>query len=250
MCVVVVGLFLGPGAPFFCARAILQSMSEQPADFSIKRIDAFACSARLTGAALLLYHRVVVEGGHNLPRAGPGLLLPKHHAYRDIMVEGVLLHRLTKRYATYVMKRGLWGVLELCGGVKVFRPKDIRRIADREERRAEIRRARAANQRLQDYLDGLYRHGELVISHPEGMRYQDAMGPLQKEVVEHLVLAQERLGLQVPLIPIGIEYGSYSRPRAPVYFRVDEPFYADSFADVGAVMAHLDQRLRTLSGLA
>jgi 1-acyl-sn-glycerol-3-phosphate acyltransferase len=110
--------------------------------------------------------------------------------------------------------------------------------------------ARAANQRLQDYLDGLYRHGELVISHPEGMRYQDAMGPLQKEVVEHLLLAQERLGVQVPLIPIGIEYGSYSRPRAPVYFRVDEPFYADSFADVGAVMAHLDQRLRTLSGLA
>ena len=42
-------------------------MSEQPADFSIKRIDAFACSARLTGAALLLYHRVVVEGGTICP---------------------------------------------------------------------------------------------------------------------------------------------------------------------------------------
>mgnify|MGYP002413660615 FL=1 len=66
---------------------------------------------------MMMYHRVVVEGGHNLPREGAGLLLPKHHAYRDIMVEGVLLHRLTKRYATYVMKRGLWGVLEFFGGI-------------------------------------------------------------------------------------------------------------------------------------
>ena len=42
-----------------------------------------------------------------MPREEAGLLLPKHNAYRDIMVEGVLLRRLTKRYATYVMKRGL-----------------------------------------------------------------------------------------------------------------------------------------------
>ncbi|MEE3258268.1 MAG: 1-acyl-sn-glycerol-3-phosphate acyltransferase [Candidatus Latescibacterota bacterium] len=224
-------------------------MSERSTDFSIKRIDAFAHCVRLCGVGALWYHRVVVEGGHNLPREGPGLLLPKHHAYRDIVVEGVLLHRITRRYATYVMKRGLWGIIEYFGGLKVVRPKDIRRIADREQRRAEIRRARVANQQMQDYLDELYRHGELVISHPEGMRYQDELGPLRKEVIEHLVKAEERLGVRVPLIPIGLEYASYARPRSPVYFRVDEPLYADSFADVGALMNHLDGRLRVLSGL-
>lgn len=225
-------------------------MSERSADFSIKRIDALACCVRLVGVGALWYHRIVVEGGHNLPCAGPGLLLPKHHAYRDIIVEGVMLHRITRRYATFVMKRGLWGIIERFGGLKVVRPKDIRRIADRAERRVEIGKARAANQQMQDYLDGLYRHGELVISHPEGMRYQDELGPLQKEVVEHLVQAEERLGLRVPLIPIGLEYESYARPRSPVYFRVDEPLYADDFADISALMNHLDERLRVLSGLA
>ena len=197
------------------------------------------------------YHRLTVEGGRNLPHEGPALILPKHCAYRDILLEGVLLYRFTRRYANYIMKVGLWGFLELMGGVKVVRPKDIRRIADREQRRAEIRRARAANQQMQAYLDGLYQRGELVVSHPEGMRYQDKFGgPLQKEVVEHLVQAEERLGMRVPLIPVGLEYDSYARPGARVYFRVDEPLYADSFANVNELMEHLGKRLRVLSGLA
>ncbi len=219
-------------------------------DFSIKRIDALACGARLLAAGAMSYHRFAVEGGRNLPREGPALILPKHCAYRDILLEGVLLYRFTRRYANYIMKVGLWGVLELMGGVKVVRPKDIRRIADREQRRAEIRRARAANQQMQDYLDGLYQRGEVVVSHPEGMRYQDKLGPLQKEVVEHLVQAEERLEMRVPLIPIGLEYDSYARPGARVYFRVDEPLYADSFADINELMDHLSNRLRVLSGLA
>ncbi|MDE2742055.1 MAG: 1-acyl-sn-glycerol-3-phosphate acyltransferase [Gemmatimonadota bacterium] len=226
------------------------SAAPEHRDFSLKRIDAFACGARLLAAGAMRYHRLAVEGGSNLPREGPALILPKHCAYRDILLEGVLLYRFTRRYANYIMKVGLWGFLELMGGVKVVRPKDIRRIADREQRRAEIRRARAANQQMQAYLDGLYQSGELVVSHPEGMRYQDKLGPLQKEVVEHLVQAEERLGMRVPLIPIGLEYDSYARPGAQVYFRVDEPLYADSFANVNELMDHLGNRLRILSGLA
>lgn len=227
-------------------------MSAEPEhrDFSIKRIHAFACGARLLAAGAMRYHRLVVEGGSNLPRQGPALILPKHCAYRDILLEGVLLYRITRRYGNYIMKVGLWGILEWMGGVKVERPKDIRRIADREQRRAEIRRARTANQQMQDYLDGLYQHGELVVSHPEGMRYQDELGPLQKGVVEHLVQAEKRLGMRVPLISIGLEYDSYARLGSRVYFRVDEPLYADSFADINELMDHLSQRLRVLSGLA
>lgn len=227
-------------------------MSTEPEhrDFSIKRIHAFACGARLLATGAMRYHRLVVEGGSNLPRQGPALILPKHCAYRDILLEGVLLYRITRRYGNYIMKVGLWGILEWMGGVKVERPKDIRRIADREQRRAEIRRARTANQQMQDYLDGLYQHGELVVSHPEGMRYQDELGPLQKGVVEHLVQAEKRLGMRVPLISIGLEYDSYARLGSRVYFRVDEPLYADSFANINELMDHLSQRLRVLSGLA
>ncbi len=226
------------------------SVEPEHRDFSIKRVDALACCARLLAAGAMRYHRLAIEGGRNLPREGPALILPKHCAYRDILLEGVLLYRVTRRYANYIMKVGLWGILEWMGGVKVVRPKDIRRIPDREQRRAEIRRARAANQQMQDYLDGLYQRGELVVSHPEGMRYQDKLGPLQKEVVEHMVQAEDRLGMRVPLIPIGLEYDSYARPGARVYFRIDEPLYATSFANVNELMDHLDQRLRVLSGLA
>ena len=226
------------------------SVEPEHRDFSIKRIDALACGVRLLAAGAMGYHRLAVEGGRNLPREGPALILPKHCAYRDVLVEGVLLYRITRRYANYVMKVGLWGILEWSGGIKVERPKDIRRIADREQRRAEIKRARAANQRMQDYLDGLYQYGELVVSHPEGTRCRDELGPLQKGVVEHLVQAEERLGVRVPLIPIGLEYDSYARPGARVYFRVDEPLYADSFTNINELMDHLGKRLRILSGLA
>ena len=224
-------------------------MPESSNEFSLKRIDALACIAHWLGAGVLLYHRLVIEGGHHLPREGPALLLPKHHAYRDIPLEGVLFHRGTRRYATFVMKKGLWGILEHFGGLRVVRPKDVRRIANRADRRLEIARARAANQKMQDYLDGLYGHGEVVISHPEGMRCQGEVGPLQKEVVEHVVRAEQRLGIRVPMIPIGIEYESYARPRSRAYLRVDEPFYADSFADINTLMQHLGDRIRKLSGL-
>ena len=134
------------------------------------------------------------------------------------------------------------------GGVKVIRPKDIRRLKDREARKAEIRRARAANQGLQNYLTWLYSRDELVVSHPEGMRYQEAMGPVQKEIIEHLHQAEEQLELSIPLIPIGLEYEGFRRPRARVHFRVGEPLHASQFADTKELVEAVEEQLRVLSG--
>ena len=47
-----------------------------------------------------------------------------------MMAQGALLYRRTKRYAIYLMKKSLWGVLELRGGMDVFRPKEIQFIVD------------------------------------------------------------------------------------------------------------------------
>lgn len=221
-----------------------------PVELTLRRKNWIAGTVRWMAAGALNYHRILVEGGEHLPRQGPGLLLPKHRAYRDILVEGVVLYQETGRLASFVMKVGLWGVLELLGGVKVIRPKDIRRLKDREERRAEIRRARAANQELQNYLTWLYSQDELVVSHPEGMRYQDAMGPVQKEIIEHLLQAEEQLGRSIPLIPIGLAYESYRRPRARVHFRIGEPFHSSQFADAKELMDVVEERLRALSGFS
>jgi 1-acyl-sn-glycerol-3-phosphate acyltransferase len=218
--------------------------------FRLRRKDNLACVVRLLGTGLINYHRIVVEGGENLPRQGAALLLPKHHAYRDIFVEGISLYRHTGRYATFVMKRGLWGVLEHFGGIRVTRPKDVRKIKDREKRRIAIQRARDANRDMQGYLSWLYERGELVISHPEGMRYQAHMGPVQKEVIEHLLQTQEERGIRVPMIPIGIEYESYVRPFSRVFFRVGQPVYGENKAELTAVVEHVESNLRRLSGLA
>lgn len=192
----------------------------------------------------------MVSGVQHLPRQGPALILVKHRAYRDILVEGVVLHRHVRRFATYVMKVGLWGLLELPGGVKIVRPKDVRRLKDHQARREQLLRARQLNQETMDYLSWLYAQGELVLSHPEGMRYQRQMGPLQKEIIDHLLQVEQERGLRVPIIPMGLEYESLARPLARVYARIGAPLYTDQFADRQALMAALDQRLRQLSGCA
>ena len=213
----------------------------------LRRKDGFACAVRLLGKGLLRYHRLTVEGGGHLPRGGPALILPKHRAYRDILVEGVLLYKLTRRYANYVMKAGLYKLLELSGGIRIVRPKDLRRLKNREERKAEILRAREHNQVSLDYLSWLYRKGEMVVSHPEGMRYLDTMGHLQKEIVEHMLQVERHHGLRIPIIPIGLEYESYKRPLSRIHFRVGEPFFSDQVGDVKNVMDLVEDRLRFLS---
>ena len=220
-----------------------------PAQFEMRRKDGFACAVRSLGKGVLTYHRLIVEGEEHLPCQGPALLLPKHRAYRDILVEGVLLYKITRRYATYVMKVGLYRLLELSGGVKIVRPKDLRRLKNRQERKAKIRWAREHNQGTLDYLDWLYREGELVVSHPEGMRYRHTMGHLQKEIVEHMLHTEQRHGLKIPIIPIGLEYESYKRPLSRIYFRVGEPFFSDVIGDVNKIMDEVEKRIRVLSGI-
>jgi 1-acyl-sn-glycerol-3-phosphate acyltransferase len=215
---------------------------------TLRRRHWVAHPTRALAGLALRYHRLAVDGVENLPRQGPALILPKHRAYRDILVEAVVLYDHTRRYANYVMKVGLCGVLELMGGVKIVRPKDIRRLQSREERRAHLLEARERNQATMEYLAWLYSQGELVISHPEGMRYQEAMGPLQKEVVEHLLQVERERGLRVPILPVGLEYASFRRPRARVWVRVGTPLYSDQFAGRPEIMGELERQLRALSG--
>ena len=215
----------------------------------LRRVGWMTKLATFSARTAMFYHHMNVTGAEHFPTQGPALLLPKHRAYRDILVEGVVLYRLGRRHGNYVMKVGLYGFLERLGGVKIVRPKDIRRIKSREARRAHIRWAREKNQQTMDYLSWLYERGELVVSHPEGMRYQNAMGPLQREIIDHLLATEERLNVEIPIVPIGLEYESFSRPGANLYFRIGEPLYSSSFAGVDALAAEIDARIRILSGI-
>ena len=224
------------------------SESSAPQKFALRRKNWAAHIGRSLASGALKYHRIVVEGAQHLPCEGPALLLPKHRAYRDILVEGVVLYRITRRYATYVMKVGLYGILELPGGVKIVRPKDIRRLKDREARKARIRWAREKNQYTLDYLAWLYGQGEMVISHPEGTRYQDDMGAIQREIIDHLLQVEQEFDLRVPLIPLGLEYESYRKPLSRVYCRVGEPLFSDQFAGQDELTSKIAEHICILSG--
>jgi 1-acyl-sn-glycerol-3-phosphate acyltransferase len=215
----------------------------------LRRVDWLTKLVTLSARAALFYHRIKVDGAENLPVDGPYLLLPKHRAYRDILVEGVVLYRLSRRHGNYIMKVGLYGVLEWLGGIKIVRPKDIRRIKGREARKEHIRWARERNQETLDYVSWLYEHGELVVSHPEGMRYQETMGPLQREVIDHLMVTEERLGITIPVVPIGLKYDSFSRPGANLYFRIGKPMYSSSFDGAESLIAEINVQIRALSGI-
>ena len=234
---------------FFSENLHMKDTRPPMPDFKLRRIKLLADMIYCASNIVIKYHRIIAEGTENLPYDGPALLLPKHHAYRDILVEGVSLYRYTKRYPTFVMKTGLWGILEHFGGVKVTRPKDIRRLKDKTARRNAIKAARIANHDLQKYLSGLYRNGEIVISHPEGERSSGSMGPLQKEIVEHLLHVQRDHSLRVPIIPIGIEYESYKQPFSKVFFRIGTPIYGEDISELPLLMNNISNDLRCLSGL-
>lgn len=222
--------------------------TESGNSFTLRRINAVAHSVRWLGARAFLYHRINMEGVEHLPRTGTALILPKHRAYRDIVLEGVQLYKATTRLANYVMKAGLYSLLEAPGGIKIVRPKDVRKIKDRDKRRLLIREAREKNRKTLEYLAWLYRNDELVISHPEGMRFQDDMGNLQKEIVEHALHVEQSFGLRIPLIPIGLEYESFSRPFSRIDFRIGSPMHSGQYADLPELMDAIDERIRTLSG--
>jgi len=221
-------------------------LESSPVEFRLKRKLWCAGSARKMAQLALLSNRIILENKERFPGAGPALLLPKHCSYRDILVEGVLLYQTTGRYASYVMKTGLSAFLELPGGVRIVRPKDIRRVKSREERRRLLEDARRRNAVTVEYLTWLYRNGECVISHPEGTRHADSMGVLQKEIVEHLVSVEKQCGLRVPMIPIGIEYES-TRPRSTIHLRVGEPLFSDQFKDTAAIMDAVSASIESLS---
>ncbi len=217
-----------------------------PPVFRLKRKLLYASFARRLAQLALTANRLVLEDGDRIPVSGPTLILPKHCSYRDILVEGVLLHRATRRYANYVMKTGLSAFLELPGGVRIVRPKDIRRAKDRDERRRRLEEARRRNSDTIEYLAWLYRSGECVISHPEGTRHADSMGVLQKEIVEHLVAVEQQSGIRVPMVPVGIEYVP-TKPRSTIHFRVGELLFSDQFEDTASVMSALGESIESLS---
>ena len=200
-----------------------------------------------------LYHRVTVEGADYLPRQGPALLLIKHRATRDSILLSEILYRYTGRAGNYLMKGKPSGLknslLEALGGIKVVRPKDIHKLKNRAEKKVHLERARIFNQHSYDYITWLFTQNEIVIAYPEGMFFGNQMGPIQAGIIKHTLTAEQKINLQIPLIPIGIEYENLHRPRSRAYFRIGLSLISTQFANPRDLITQAQQQLAQLSGL-
>ncbi len=201
---------------------------------------------------VFLYHRLMVEGADHLPEQGPALLLVKHRATRDTPLVGMILHRYTQRGANYFMKGKasllLNGIMEIMGGIKVTRPKDVWRVKNRAKRKAYIQQAREGNEAAMAYVAWLYSQGEIVVAYPEGMFYPDQIGPLQPEIIKQVFDIEQENDYQIPIIPIGLEYESLTKLRSKLFIRVGTPLYSTSFEEEKELVTMVQHRLSELSG--
>ncbi len=193
-------------------------------------------------AAKCWYH-AEFEGAENMPKKGPALILPKHQNQMDIILEGVMLKYCAHRYGNWIMKEGLPKALYALGGFSVGRVKDIRMIKDREERKIAISHLKAENQKMKDYIDFLYSQDEIVVMHPEGERKPGEMGQIKTELIYFSKGCEQKNGIEIPAVPIGIEYidSSYGK----VYVRAGKPVSLQN-PDIEKIIFN---EIKTLSGL-
>ncbi len=185
-----------------------------------------------TSLGLNIFHRIEYSGVENIPKQGPAILLPKHQVLRDIPIEGLFLKYKCKRYGSWVMKASLPGLLYLLGGVPIHRPKDFKKKKERKDLPREEKMALKAERKRKfelsimdsmGYLEWLYTHGEIVVVHPEGTRYPNAMGGAKKTFIEHARQVERECGIKIPAIPVGIEYESFNTLDSKVCLRAGEP---------------------------
>lgn len=193
-------------------------------------------SSLVCRGVLHTYFDVEYMGEDNIPEDGPVLMLPKHQAYRDIVYEGLLLRHWRGRYGYWVMKSGLPDFLGLYGAVKIGRPRDLRKIKDRDERRKAVAEAKEMKSNLRQKLKGFYEAGEVVVVHPEGTRKGAwaNMLPVENLAIDFTKEIEQECGMKVPVVPVGIEYSSFwgSRrkfaslwaPRSRVRVRADRAY--------------------------
>ncbi len=185
------------------------------------------------GGLIEFYNEIESSGIENIPKEGPALILPKHQAYRDIIIEGQILRTYCNRSGNWVMKSSLPDFFKYIGAVKIIRFKEIRKrakkIKNEGKRREFLEESRLFNQRSMEYIEFLYKNNELVVAHPEGTRVRNKMGTVKTGVIDVTREIQERLGIKIPVIPMGIEYNPFSKFRSKVYVRVGEPLDVNTF---------------------
>jgi hypothetical protein len=158
----------------------------------------------------------------------PFFLIPKHQHLFDVPFTALALHKGTKRRGHYIMKDDLPEFLELCGGIRVKRIKDLENMEEfsklpKERARAIIREANQIKKEVYgNILPKLIEKGDPIISYVEGERRYKEPHQVQSSDFVNLMSVQKKVGKQIAFVPLDIDYDSL-KFRANVNVRVGEP---------------------------
>jgi len=173
------------------------------------------------------YHKIDYSGIENIPTKGPALMLPKHQSYKDIELEGLMLKK-AGRYGLWYMRSIPIPFLEYIGGFgNTIRAKDIRKIS-REKREDITRKARLVQGYINSYQEQLYSIGEIVVMHPEGTRNPGKMGDVPHYIFKAAKTAKKKYRIDVPIIPVGIEYENIWKKGSKVWIRAGSQINIDT----------------------
>lgn len=152
------------------------------------------------------------------------VLLPRHQSVLDILLECIVLKEGLGRHAFYLMKPTLPDALKYLGGAKVLRQKDCERLGvSQEEYEQRVRD-------VDEFTAYQLERDDIVITHIEGGRKNDN-GRMKRWPLERLLRVQQRLGKEVPYVPLDVAYGDTPRYRPPIVVTVGNPWYVSPPTD-------------------
>ena len=195
-------------------------------------------TARLTCLARL---NVTVFGMENIPSSGPVVICPRHlhQKYDTSMLTSILPRKLFWVGATDWMKEGMqtWVVnwfYKLSGVVGVNRPEADKLLSEAGMKTSQYGKAPQLTKTFRE-VTRLLLLGQAVVIFPEGWPTMgtrvtitpDASGALEvKKGVFHFVhYTQQKMGVQIPIVPIGVKLEGEGPIRLDVVVKVGAPLY-------------------------
>ncbi len=202
----------------------------------IRRSDfIYKCIRAIGYPCFHLVYRLQIRGQDNIPRQGPGVLLPKHQFWTDIPIVGLAAWKPV----SYIAKRELFayaGVrhfLASLGGIPLDRGNPVKSLDSFRT------------------MDRLLKDRDWIVVFPEGTYYPHAMGRGKYRLIQKILHFQNKAGSEgnpIPFVPIGIRYLERTF-RTEVRVNIGRPLYSNAEENAEEFTGEILKEIARLSEL-
>ena len=141
-----------------------------------------------------------------------------------------MVKKETGKRLRFFIKHSLPDFVESLGGIKFITPGDYKKIVGERGDKEARGYFRQFNQKSYALLESYLTNGDMILIFPEGKLSPKKISPIKLEGLKYFHKVQERIQKEIPLIPMGIEYGSlyhgkFCLPPNKVRVRASAPRY-------------------------